>query len=412
MWAPRRSVPPPVPGRSPRSTAVAFAAAAGLVLFAVLSIQVYRSKIDPEGFGDADGLPAWIVGPPSKALNNAALDLLEAGSAALNDRSLPDGERVRAQRDALLRAERLFVRSLRAQPSQARALAALAAVRWELYRPSSAEELRALEQMVASASRMAPTHAEVQKDLGRLLLAMGRRDEAADYLARAIELDPDCSEEVVETLRSYLFTADEITAALPLRAEVVYRLAEPYSEEGRQGEYLALLDRLLEVSILPRLLERYGTTCLELGRTEQLLRKMDALGERDDPAVEAARLVQRSRAHQAGGRPDLAAGDARRASDLRPDDAWKAERQGDLELAAGDPEQAIGTYRRALGISARNPGTSFVRSRIYRKIGHAEERRGHPDRAYDAYRRSLELQPEEAHALARVAAMERAAGLD
>jgi hypothetical protein len=44
-------------------------------------------------------------------------------------------------------------------------------------------------------------------------------------------------------------------------------------------------------------------------------------------------------------------------------------------------------------------------------IGEAEELRGEPARAYDAYRMALKLHPEESHARKRVAEMERAAGL-
>jgi len=104
-------------------------ALAGLVLFGWLSVQVYRSQIDPEGFPAGDGAYAWIVGPPPDALREAAERHARLALERLNDRSLPPEQRLASYREELGKAEKLLVRSLRAQPAQARVLAQLAAVR-------------------------------------------------------------------------------------------------------------------------------------------------------------------------------------------------------------------------------------------------------------------------------------------
>ena len=90
----------------------------------------------------------------------------------------------------------------------------------------------------------------------------------------------------------------------------------------------------------------------------------------------------------------------------------RAEYVGDVALAAGDYDQALEAFRSALRSFARSQAGVETRARVYRKVGQTEERRGHPDRAYDAYLKAIELNPEEAHARERVAAMERAAGFE
>ena len=54
--------------------------------------------------------------------------------------------------------------------------------------------------MIALASEMAPTVPSVQIKLGELLLKMGRRIEAQEYLHRAVELEPRCEIVLVERL--------------------------------------------------------------------------------------------------------------------------------------------------------------------------------------------------------------------
>jgi tetratricopeptide (TPR) repeat protein len=395
-----------------RRAALALGAAAGLVVFVWLSIQVYRSKQDPENFRAWDGPYAWIVGPPAKSLTAAAHDRMEAGLELLEDTSRPAPERIRLYRAELERAEDLLIRSLRAQPAQAGALASLAAVRWELDPPVTAEAVRKHLDMIALASRMAPTFPDVQRDLGELLLKMGRRDEALGYLARTVELDPRLSREVVQMLQDYLFTADQMLAALPRNAQVLAYLERPYREESREATYLELLEEALRNGVDPILLTRYGSTCLRLARPDRLLDRMDAFGELPDVEVEAERLKQRARALVALHEPALAVEAATRSRELQPEVPHRAEYLGDVALRAGEHATAEAAYRDSLRLLARAKAGAVVRARLYRKIGQVEEDRGKPDRAYDAYRRALELDPAEPLARERVDAMERAAGFE
>lgn len=387
------------------------AAFAGLGLYVWLAVQVYLSKRDPETCRAWDGPLAWIVGPPAESLEVAARGRIERALAALNDFSLPAAERMRRHREELLRAEALLVRSLRAQPAQARALAALAAVRWELDPPLAEAAVAERLRMIALASSMAPTYPEVQRELGELLLRMGRREEALGYLARSVELDPALAAPVVEVLEAQLFPAEAMRAALPRQPLVLASLERAYFEEGRGADYRAIVEgALAEGLVHPVLVARLGEACLRLGDARGLVERLAALGERDEPALEAERLEQRSRAWQALGDTAAAVADSRAARALEPERPWRSERLGDVLLAAGEPAAAVEAFQAALAAAARGPAGPHDRARVYRKLGQAEEARGGPDRAYDAYRRALELYPEEPHAAARVAAMEREAG--
>ncbi len=139
---------------------------------------------------------------------------------------------------------------------------------------------------------------------------------------------------------------------------------------------------------------------------------MDELGSLTDVAAEAERLTQRSRALLALGRAQLALEDARQARALQPTLSRRAEQLGDVALSAEDETLAIGAYRDALGIAARASANAKYRARLYRKIGEAQELRARPDLAYDAYRRAVELNPDELRARKRLTEMERAAGFD
>jgi len=395
--------------------AVAALLAVALLVFVWLAVQVYRSKRDPENFRAWSGPFAWIVGPPARALEEAAHERMEAGLEFLEDSSRPAPERIGLYHEELRRAEALLIRSLRAQPAQARVLAALAAVRWELEPPLTPEATRKHLDLIELASRMAPTYPVVQRELGELLLKMGRRREALPYFARAIEFDPGQSREVVHLLADYLFTADQMREALPRDPMVLVHLDRPYLEESKGGEYLGLLDRAFErepAGIDPLLIGRYGTTCLRLREPERLLAKMDAIGELSEARAEGERLRQRARAQLALGNADAAIEDARRARELEPEALHQAEHLGDVLVRAGRGSAAVTAYREALGLFARANAGGSARARLYRKIGQAEEQDGHPDRGYDAYRRALELDPDEVVARRRVTAMERAAGFE
>ena len=387
---------------------------AGLAAFGWLAVQVYSSQADPERFGGDDAALNRLLGPPAPALEQAAVQHLEQGLALLNDTSLPPSERIRLYRERLGAAETLLVRSLRTQPVRARVVSQLAATRWELDPPLTAEGRANHLQVIELASRMAPTTPRVQMQLGELLLKMGRRDAAMRSFHRTLTLEPSLSIDVVRLLREHLLGAFELLEALPKHPTTLVALQQPFFADGQESVYAEAIDQALDElapAIPPAVLQAYGYACLRLRDAARLRERMDALGTLPETAAEAERYRQRSRAHEALGSTAKALEDGRAARALLPESPGMAAHLGKLLVSSGDPEAAIGTFREALGLSARSFGTAAARAKLYRQIGQAEESRGQPGRAYDAYLMALELNPEERHAKRRVAEMQRAAGV-
>jgi tetratricopeptide (TPR) repeat protein len=121
-------------------------------------------------------------------------------------------------------------------------------------------------------------------------------------------------------------------------------------------------------------------------------------------------LQQRSRAYLFRGDTRRAFETAREAVEKDPGALYLAQHLGDAALAAGEFDAAIVAYRNGLGILARGSGDPAARAKLYGRIGRVEERRGNPDRAYDAYRIALELDPAERRAVERIGAIEQPAG--
>ena len=123
--------------------------------YAWLAVQIYRAHTDPEHFQAWSGPHAWILGPTAKSLNRVAAAKIDAGIAALNDTARPSSWRLATHRNNLREAEQLLARSLRAQPAQARTLARLAAIRFELDPPLDEEGVRRFLRTIETASTMA-----------------------------------------------------------------------------------------------------------------------------------------------------------------------------------------------------------------------------------------------------------------
>lgn len=391
--------------------AAAFGAGvAALALFAWLSVEVYRAQADPETFEAWQGRFAWIVGPTSKSLDRAADEHLASGLRELNDASKPPAERLTRYREHLAAADRLLVRSLRANPAQARALARLAAIRWETeVAVGEAAQAKYLD-MIETASKMAPRVPDVQVRLGELLLRMGRQDDGIRYFERTLALDPRSAGRIVALLRDQMLPAGEIAAALPRIPEVLTALARPFFEDDKGKEYLDLAEGAVGGGG-PELLEAWANGCLRAGEPARLKDRLEKLGRFPDAAMEARRLRLRSSARLALGDRDGACEDAGAARQLLPEDPGIATHLGQLSLQAGKPDEAVRAFRDALSLVSRGSGDRGWRAGLYAQIGAAEEARGKPDLAYDAYSKAVDLDPSQEFPRRRLAEMKKAAGL-
>jgi uncharacterized protein HemY len=370
--------------------------------------------LDPEGHLARDNGWAWIIGPSAEALAVAASEHTRQGLADLGDAAMPPAERLRAYRAHLLAAEELWVDSLRAQPAQSRVVAQLAAVRWELDPPLSEEARTGYRAVIDLASSMAPTIPAVHRQLGELLLKMDDSREAMAYFRNCIELRPRMSQEIVALLRDHLYTASEIRASLAARGEALVSLQTAFFEDGAEAEFLEALGTDIAESgnsVHPDVLSSYATAALRIGEPKLAHRTMEELGVLDDPATEASRLLQKSRASLALGDLASALADAAAARSLRPNAARFVEHLARVHAQSGNPSGAVKVLREVLAVLAHESPDPATRARIYRKIGQAEEGCGRPGRAYEAYRIALELDADEQFAGKRVAEMEADAGL-
>lgn len=351
----------------------------------------------------------WILGPSAGALQASARAHLEAGLDALGEPSKPAEIRHRAYLSEMDTARALLERSLRANPIQPSAWARLAAIRWESALTSDPLDRDATLELIATASSMAANVPEVQSELGALLLRMGRIEEATPYLRHAIELDTSVAAYVVETLAGAGIEPPRIAETLPTVPEVLIALRRPYLDAGLGEEYLALLESAL-ASPTSSLVRGYVDACVELRQSRRALARLRSLAPFADPGLELARLVQASRAARAAEDPVTALEFASEAARHSADGFEALHALGLAQLASGDAESAVRSLRKAVAGAARMGSGTHYRSRLYSDLGRAEERAGRPDRAYDDYRRALELDPESAFPRQRLEAMRRSAG--
>ena len=327
----------------------------GLGLFAWLAVEVYRSKADPENFSRRTAGPGWWVGPSATELNRAARRHLEAAMESLGDASLSPAERSDAYRASLASAERLLIRSIRAQPAQAWSLAKIAAVRWELAPSLEAESMARHLDLIRLASSMAPGDPDVQMDLGRLLLT-GRRDEGAEYLGRSVELSPTMAKKVVDLMVDFLFDPRQILEALPRSSETLAALRGPFLRAGRGSEYADILaPAVAEPGADAVVIRSFGETCIRAGETSRLLETLEALGPLEPPNAEAERWVQMGWARLSLGDDAGALADAEHARALRPGTERYQDQMGMIAARAGRPDLAVEAFRQALALSARRP---------------------------------------------------------
>lgn len=375
-----------------------------LTILAWVALRAYDARRAPDVL--ADSYLARITGSPGSVLSKAALRQLELGLEALNDKAAPSRERIEGYRDRLRAAEALLVRSLAVEPIQPRAIAQLAAIQWELGpQADGAGQLL----LVETAARLAPGNPLVQKDLGQLLLKMSRVPEALSYFHRAISLQPGLSDEVVHYLQQQLFSPEELLQALPQHAEALVALQHVFFAEGKERPYIEVVAPHLSRPTAA-LIGAYANAHHRLREWQRLSEALDHLGPYADPRLEAERLLQQSKATLQLGQTPTALLHAARARELVPDSPTHVEHWAQVALRAGRMEDAIEGFNAALAILARTSAQPAWRARLYRQIGQAEEARQRADRAYDAYRRALALDPQEAHALRRLSEMERAAG--
>ncbi|MCP3979799.1 MAG: hypothetical protein GY716_10795 [bacterium] len=379
-------------------------AAVAVPAYATLATVFYLSERSPSAATDRLGTAATVLGPTPLRMEREVDELLQSGLDALGDSALPPAVRLDAYRDRLERAERLLQRSLVAQPGRAETLYKLAAVRWELDPPLDDVAASTHLEMIERAATLAPAVPGLQKDIGELLVKMGRWERAMAYFVRTLELDPGRSREVVEVLRQHLIPAREMLDRLPRTPDTLVALQWAFFDEGLEVEYANEVEPLLDRAT-SHLLGAYSRSFLRRRAHAELIGRLTDRGAYDDPELEAERLLQQSSARFELGEVEAALIDARAARELQPEVARYGRHLARTHLRAQRHEQAIEEARRVLAVLGRQRASRAARASLYLLIGEAEEARGRAGSAHKAYRTAHELAPDDpvaARAMERV----------
>ena len=368
-----------------------------MLVLAAAAVLAWRARVDPAaGFG-------WSFAPPAPVLGEQAREELREAIEALQDHTRPGPERMRAYRASLAEAEALLVRSLRSRPADARALALLAAVRFELD-PTSPDAARRTLETIDLAASLAPQSGRIQQDLAELLVRMGQAQIGAKYYRRVVELTPDRTAEAVDALARAGLAPEEVLDALPPTASVLAASRATFVSAHGAAAYLDRVESHLASTgsgagnasdVADELIAAYADAALGGGFAERLVARLGSMAALADPDAEAWRRLALGRGALALGRREDAIAHAEAALGLRPESLRLASAAGSLALAGGRPDRAIAAFQSALRLSARHGAGSSpaVRARLYAQIGAAEEARGNPIAAYDAYTLALRLDP-------------------
>ena len=350
----------------------------------------------------------WL-GPNGPALAGAIDERLKSALAALDDSRRDVAERFPAYRAELQTAERLLRRAVLANLADARAIQRLAAVTWELDALDGAPDAQRVKALVDVASSRAPRVPEIQAELGEILFKLGRVDDARPFMARAVALQASMAQRVVDIMLNAGIAPSEILETLPPIPEVLVALKPEFASQGREEEFLSILENHL-LAASPGLLETYGDLAIGLGLVKRLDARLARLGAFRDRPTEAARQHQLARAAALRGDQEAAFRFELAAVSLCPDEPGYRDIAASGAIASNHLAEAESLLREGISRLAAVEGGNAWRARLYRGLGEVYERRGRGDQALEFYRRALEQDPQEPRARARIAEIESLLG--
>lgn len=259
----------------------------------------------------------------------------------------------------------------------------------------------------------APAHADARHNLGVLLLAAGRADEAAPELFRALRARPDDAQfwidyvsalgqaGLAEAARRVLGQAK----AMGLDGPVVETLEQGLSREGAEAPPLDLPamfaeGRFAEVEAIAgclalqhpgnaSVLAMWGAALRAGGRAGEAVEVLTQAVELDPAAVEAHYNL--GLALEAGGRMPAAEAAFQQALALHPDHIHSLARLAAVLTSQSRPEEALALLQRAVAL---NPVNSVERT----DLGGCLILLDRLDEAEAEFRRVIELSPGEARA--------------
>jgi hypothetical protein len=286
-------------------------------------------------------------------------------------------------------------------PLNGKAIHRLAAVNYELtVLRSSPDSDRTLTLLDLAAAR-SPRSVDFQLSLASTLFRMGEHESAIRSCVNAVRLRADSADRAIRLMLEYGVTIDDMVRSLPLSPEVLAALKGPFLNSQRGLDYLGLVDNW-RGQWSTDLLASFGDACLLLYRPALLAEVLLRLGPLSADPAEARRQYLLGWAAFSQRDFISALRFATNACRLEPQEPAYFEFLGDCEQECGRGSDALAALEGALGRSTQASWTTAQRARIYRKIGQVYESIAMGDKAYDAYRRSLELNPSESIAADRM----------
>ena len=353
--------------------------------------------------------PGVAVAPrPQRWIRRAEGQLREALRLLSNPETSAQ-ERISSYRERLGRADEMLVYALQRDPSRAKALSDLAAVRAELYPPRTREQELAILALVRRSSEMAPERPSVQRRLGELLLRMGHEDEALEVLGRTVILSPRLARPIVDDLAAQWVSADAIRDRFPVDPNTTSALWAAYKREQRPQAFLQIAAERNSCENV-ELLTRMGLASRASGETTTLKQILGACSEPVEPEMKAEWLWQNADLARRDKRMEVALTFAAAAAKSLPRSHRYHLLEADLLLTAKRPKDAIEKYRDAIRRAGNRRSNDRLRAVMYRRMASALESDLRGDEAYDAWKRAARLDPSDETAARRLREMKAAAG--
>lgn len=367
----------------------------------VRSLALWFGATAVAAFGAASIGGYRPVGGTDRAI---ALEELTNALNSLNAKELDSAASLVAYREGLIRADAHLRRALRSNPVDTASIERLAMVRWESGVLAGEPDANSVSSLMDVAAARASRVPEIQADLGDLLYKMGRPDEAASFMSKAVSLSPSAARRAVTAMLAVGVAPEEIVRQLPHVPDVFIAIKDDYLNTNHANKFAALVEPELLRSGA-KLFPVYGDACLRANEPERLISTAEALGPYPDPEDETERQRQLARGLLASGQASAALSAIARAVQLSPVDAMLRETEGTMLLNAGKPVEAEESFRTALTSIAGTARFQWLRPRLYADIGLALDTQGKAEAAVDSYRIALELDPIEAVASARLRAI-------
>jgi tetratricopeptide (TPR) repeat protein len=336
-----------------------------------------------------------VLGPKSEALRgNAVAETRLALQQLDHPVSAVARADIQAYTRGLLQAESTLKRAVQASATDSRSLQAIALIQYETQLLGVATESNDVRRLLEIARARRPRDVLFQLDIAATYLRIGDPDAALAIAGKAVGTNTKVGPQAVAIFEDYEIAPARVADSLGESSGVLLALKTVFVAHGLLADYMSLLERSLPEASSDVINEYgdLGEQLHELRRVRETLLRIGPLGRTD---AEAIRLAVLARASLADLEFVEAETYARRAVSKEPTRSQLHELLSDCLGRLGRNDEALGSLELALVAAVKGGTSNGQRGRLYRKMGEAYERQGRGDRAYEAYRRAIELVPDD-----------------